>query len=268
MDKLKPITTYNPHGYKDSGREVVYDGFIFPLNLAGLERRMTRMGLNLMEQLDYLHRAQMAFSVGHPPLVAEVSDLIHKRQELAEEIIRLKEGSAGQMDKMLALGLLADGSDPGTPSAVSLEPDLPVPPVPRLSFFLIDQSIRMEDVRDLAHGLYNNKLLSPPEKGLFENPLAIAFGVDNSGKMAPQPMMWIGKINQLHFLIEYLITRGFIGCRKGAKWSVAAQLFYPCGVARRYTAKNLSDARTIKEDDKEQVCRCFSKKWVRVGRCG
>lgn len=241
--------------YRREGRRIVSGGEVFPLSEEGLRREMVRQCYDLRQQLLYLHRAEMVFSVADPALMAKVGEWIERLQQQLEVSLRRRQHTASLLGLDDGSGLVTDVSGRQNTIAdnvATLQRDAPV-----RSFFWKAGEGCMEGVRDLQRNLWSAKLLAPMGDGGRDTALFIALGVGNYAGATPRRMTWLGKTNQLHCFVNMMVGGGFVDCRGGSKWMTAADLFAPSDPTRRYTAKRISDARAINADDEQQVRRCL-----------
>lgn len=241
--------------YRREGRRIVAGGEVFPLSEEGLRREMVHQCYDLRRQLLYLHRAEVVFSVADPDLMARVGEWIERLQEQLELSLQRRQHTASLLRMDDDSGLATDVADQPTASSEAVgKQDAGVP---LRSFFWKAGEGCMEGVRDLQRNLWSAKLLAPMNDGGRDTALFIALGVGRYAGVPPIRMTWLGKINQLHCFVEMMVGGGFVDCRGGSKWMTAADLFVPADPSRRYTAKRISDARTINADDERQVRHCL-----------
>lgn len=118
----------------------------------------------------------------------------------------------------------------------------------------------------MQHKLIEARLLAPlPGHPLGDkrhnDPLLCILGAAGYRTRTPEPMVWLGKINQLHYLIDTLYRAQVIQCEHGKKWEVAAPLFVNSTEGRPYTAKQLNNAARLSKEDEERVAACIPAKW-------
>lgn len=244
--------------YRREGRRIVAGGEVFPLSAEGLRREMVRQCYDLRQQLLYLHRAEVVFSVADPVLMGQVGEWIERLQQQLEVSLQRQRRTASLLAGGAAVGLSAeaDGLPSVWPTVSQAASDTGAPV---RSFFWKAGEGCTEGVRDLQRNLWGAKLLAPQpgDGGERDTALLIALGVGRYAGMPPRRMTWLGKINQLHCFVNLMVDGGYVDCRGGSKWLTAADLFAPADPARRYTAKRISDARAINTDDERQVRRCL-----------
>lgn len=114
-----------------------------------------------------------------------------------------------------------------------------------------DRAIAMQDLLVTKH------LIAPPRQDGHRYPLAIALGIPGFAGNEVEPIVWIGKINQLHYFVEQLVLRNIVGCYDNNHWMVAAAVFRPARYGRTYTNKKIGDARAIKKVDSDAVDACL-----------
>lgn len=241
-----------------------YDGVRFPLDRKRMEKQMKKLHLDLAGQLHYLRQAFIALSIEHRELLDVVIEMIDDRVKLLERYGDLCARVDENMKVFSADGLLADADGHGLsamPLSVNRSGALPAPVY---TFQVSDTMFKCDDANELQENLVLHKLITPPADGQPDDVIAIDFGLTKSTKKHPQPIFWLGQINQLHYLIELFYSeRIFLNFRE-KKWEVTAQLFYPADRSRAaYTAKNICDAKNIKNSDRDAVYDALPRKWRR-----
>lgn len=236
-----------------------YDGDCFPSDPERLPDVMRRRGYNLAEQLRYLDRAMDAYSSIDIGLLDHVGRLIEDRQELLRRHNDMRRNTLRLLDEQSAIGLPPDVNGSASSARV---PRATSPDTPLASFFWLDSRHGVDEARALQENLIAGKLLAPsPSDGAPQRQqytlLLTALGVGAYAQRRPQQMTWLGKINQLHSLIDMLVGGRVVGCENNNKWKVAAGLFVVGPARKPLTAKSLADASAILDDDRRAVRRCI-----------
>ncbi|MBQ0016859.1 MAG: hypothetical protein KBT04_07750 [Bacteroidales bacterium] len=246
------------HQYDIQSDGILADGVWYPYGVERIEAEMVRQRLDLKGQVIYLHSALSAYSVEHIELIDDLLQLIDQRQRLLERIKAARHRTAE---------LLRDDSDTDWSQGVKagqthFEAISEGEQEPLVGYYLRDASVTEVELLSLQDQLVRSRLLMLPQSG-NKVPLLVAFGFGKYAMRAIEPLRWLGKINQLHCLINLLVDARVIGCAADNKWKVAAQLFLLEGKNKQLTAKKLSDAGDINSDDERHVKRCVPERWLK-----
>ncbi|MBQ4376552.1 MAG: hypothetical protein II793_02515 [Bacteroidales bacterium] len=123
--------------------------------------------------------------------------------------------------------------------------------------FVLNSKVEANAVRSLQNALIKAGLLDVAEDCEQKDPLLAILGAKGHSAEEVEPMVWMGKVNQLHYLIDTLYARRVIKCADDKKWCVAAQMFVNRRTGKLFTSRSLTKASAIKKYDIDVVEACI-----------
>lgn len=123
--------------------------------------------------------------------------------------------------------------------------------------FVLNSKVEANAVRSLQNALIKAGLLDVAEDCDQKDPLLAILGAKGHSAEEVEPMVWMGKVNQLHYLIDRLMEEKVICCRDNKRWRVAARMFVNGKKHCPFTSRSLTKASVINTDDENEVERCI-----------
>ena len=271
MDILEKVT------HNDEQNEgIEYQGVFYPYDIEALKRDADAMRLPVWGQIEYLENAMVAYSIERKdlidPLKSYIGELHQSFDKIASTFATTDEISnrcgirldayrydSNYTTNGVNLGFFRGQSTVGNRDLKNI--NIAMTGRAGESFVTADD-VEEGDVRSLQNKLVENHLMAIDEKCPYKDPLLVAFGTRNNIKKVPYRMMWLGKNNQLSYMISTLYNNRVIRCGKDRKWAVAAQLFVKGTERKPFTGKQLANAVKINIDDENEVKRCIPKKML------
>lgn len=246
--------------------EIEKDGVCYSPTRQGLIDYMLAQGMEAYEQLRYLVKAQEVLSryyLVNPQLREDVNQLIASVKDTLREIADNEDEL--RQSKLRRRQIHGDDSvadfqgrrsaGKRSKNAISVR-NAPETFMGSHTFHLIDPRYKEGGVvASIQDKLVEHQLILPPTKESgCDKPLLVAFGLRRADSV--KPIVWTGKLNQLHYFIDYLYQHKVIGCADDHVWKVASELFVDRG-RKPITNKQIFDAQAIKRKDEEAVLACL-----------
>ncbi|MBR1517030.1 MAG: hypothetical protein IJ620_02650 [Bacteroidales bacterium] len=243
------------------------DSVSYSQDLEELQRDVMRGGRDITEQISYLQGAMEYYGNVRTDLVDPIRQMIEERLRVLQSITDTRRRSR-EIVTAYENEIMNDDPTFGVPKAVracagrdaQAASEREAGRCSRIEgFHVFSKEVDAGDIRSLQNRLMEMGLLEPCEGCVAKDPLLALLGMRGHGLRRRQPMVWMGKINQLHYLINELYEAGVIVCADGRKWQVASQLFIDSRTGRLFTSRQLTKATKINYDDEQIVKRCIPK---------
>lgn len=278
----------------EAEKGVVWDDMAYTYDPALIEAEMRRQKMPLERQIDLLEKCLEIYAIDRFDLFEEVERMMRQRMALLRKMQDLREEKKALFDRC-GIQSLPDAtrreaaiSLPQKPLAEENEaPEAKTPSIgsssqdtkretveiiddfmlPVSGFMIASSTVTAEEVQLLQSLLMQNGLLAMlPNHKLGDRksnyPLLSLFGVRGYKRLNPTPMMWLGRNNQLHYLIATLYQKNIITCDYDKKWETAARLFVD-KKGQPFTAKALNNTGKVLPRDAEHVRKCIPAKWLK-----
>ena len=227
---------------------ILYNGVLYPYDITAVIENSRQGCRDIFGRIDYLQAAMDAFSIYSEEKTECIIDKITSLQALCVKMYETKNYTLQLRTKYQ----WCHSSDTHT-----LPDKQPATDTKSQGFRVVAQGVETSDIRSLQNKLIEERLLAGVVDGGPKDPLLAILGAKGHTGRQITPMVWLGKINQLHYLIDTLYNENVIRCAENNKWCVAAPLFIYARTGKPFTSMQLTKASKINNDDRAAVERCI-----------
>ena len=233
---------------------IYHNGVFYPYNTTAVIDNSKQGGRDIWGQICYLQNAMDAFSTYSEEMTECIMEKINSLQGLWEKMCKTKRYTV-ELRTKYQWGLSSDTHN--------LPEERPATSTKRQGFRVVAKDVETVDIRSLQNKLMEERLLAAVADDGPKDPLLAILGAKGHTGRPITPMVWQGRINQLHYLIDTLYNENVIRCAEDNKWCVAAPLFIYSKTGKPFNSKQLTKASKINNDDMEAVERCIPANFYR-----